>query len=52
MHVYMRLIQLFPWLVILGHGNGIIPAGFAGVVTSRGNNVVTSRAFVIAKNYV
>lgn len=53
MHVYMRLIQLFPYLALLGHGDGgNIPVGFSRVITSRNKFVVTSRSSsVIAKTY-
>lgn len=50
MHVYMRLIQLFPFIVFMG-GSHIVPPGFKSIITSRGNYVVTSRSnYVIANS--
>ena len=46
MHFYMRLIQLFPFTVIMQ--NGVFePPGFDHIITIRGNFVVTVR-----NNYV
>lgn len=55
MHIYMRLLQLFPYVVLIGEraGEDLPPTGFDYVVTSIGNRVVTSRsATVIALKYV
>ncbi len=47
----MRLIQLFPFLSLIGNGD-IAPPGFTRIVTLRGHFVVTSRTkFLIAKSY-
>ncbi len=52
MHVYMRLIQLFPFIILLNGGSGgYVPPGFSHVVTLRGNFVVTARGNLIAKEY-
>jgi hypothetical protein len=54
MHVYMRLIQLFPFTILLNGGfGGNVPAGFSRVITKRNTFVVTGRGnSVIAKQYV
>jgi hypothetical protein len=53
MHYYTRLLQWFPFLPLLAHGDIVpVPPGFLRVVTLRGNFVVTSRSsFLIAKDY-
>jgi hypothetical protein len=52
MHVYLRLLQLFPFVVLPGVGEELPPAGFSFVITKRGNHVVTgSGARLIATEY-
>lgn len=44
MHVYLRLLQYFPFCVLPGIGEELPPYGLNYVITKRGNYVITARS--------